>query len=145
MDASIAIRMVPAITWASVGGGARPEPEAKTLAERPADMTNTPDRTPRAGIVFHDLGDREPVGLVAANKGAVVEGEHHLAFAQEVVGRTLFAKASDERGLYRIVMVSTGPGYDSCSAEQRSIAGHFLTDHWMKFLPNNRARRSRVG
>src|SRR2546430_9991980 len=33
MDASIAIpaipRMVPAITWASVGGGARPEPEAK--------------------------------------------------------------------------------------------------------------------
>src|SRR6266436_4749069 len=31
MDASIAIpaipRMVPAITWASVGGGARPEPE----------------------------------------------------------------------------------------------------------------------
>ena len=55
-------------------------------------------------------------------------------------GRTLFARALDERDLHRIVMVSTGPGYDSCSAEHRSITGHFLTDHWMKFLPNNSAR-----
>lgn len=55
-------------------------------------------------------------------------------------GRTLLARGSDERGLYRIVMVSTGPGYDSCSAEHMSISGHFLTDHWMKFLPNNSPR-----
>src|SRR5215471_13218987 len=38
-------------------------------------------------------------------------------------GRTLLARGSDERGLYRIVMVSTGPGYDSCSAEHMSISG----------------------
>ena len=55
-------------------------------------------------------------------------------------GRTLLARGSDERGLYRIVMVSTGPGYDSCSAEHMSVSGHFLTDHWMKFLPNNGTR-----
>jgi len=55
-------------------------------------------------------------------------------------GRTLLARGSDERGLYRIVMVSTGPGYDSCSAEHMSISGHPLSDHWMKFLPNNGAR-----
>ena len=51
-------------------------------------------------------------------------------------GRTLLARGSDERGLYRIVMVSTGPGYDSCSQEH----GHPLSDHWMKFLPNHGAR-----
>ena len=51
-------------------------------------------------------------------------------------GRTLLARGSDERGLYRIVMVSTGPGYDTCSQEH----GHPLSDHWMKLLPNHGAR-----
>ena len=51
-------------------------------------------------------------------------------------GRTVLARTSDEQGLYRIIMVSTGPGYDACSREH----GHPLSDHWMKLLPNNGAR-----
>ena len=51
-------------------------------------------------------------------------------------GRTVLARTSDEQGLHRIVMVSTGPGYDTCSKEH----GHPLSDHWMKFLPNNGSR-----
>jgi hypothetical protein len=51
-------------------------------------------------------------------------------------GRTVMARTSDEQGLHRIIMVSTGPGYDTCSQEH----GHPLSDHWMKLLPNNSAR-----
>jgi hypothetical protein len=55
-------------------------------------------------------------------------------------GRTVLARSSDEQGLHRIVMVSTGPGYDTCSEEYMSTTGHPLTDHWMRFLSNNGAR-----
>jgi hypothetical protein len=51
-------------------------------------------------------------------------------------GRTVMARTSDEQGLHRIIMVSTGPGYDTCSQEH----GHPLSDHWMQFLPNHGAR-----
>jgi hypothetical protein len=51
-------------------------------------------------------------------------------------GRTVLARTSDEQGLHRIIMASTGPGYDTCSQEH----GHPLSDHWMKLLPNNSAR-----
>ena len=51
-------------------------------------------------------------------------------------GRTVMARTSDEQGLHRIIMVSTGPGYDACSQEH----GHPLSDHWMKLLPNHGAR-----
>jgi hypothetical protein len=48
-------------------------------------------------------------------------------------GRTTI---STDQGLHRIVMVSTGPGFDTCSEEHKSITGHPVSDHWMRFLPN---------
>jgi hypothetical protein len=55
-------------------------------------------------------------------------------------GRTVLARSSDEQGLHRIVMVSTGPEYDTCSEEHMSMTGHPLKDHWMRFLSNIRAK-----
>jgi hypothetical protein len=55
-------------------------------------------------------------------------------------GRTLVAAISNDQGLHRIIMVSTGPGFDTCSEEHRSITGHPISDHWMRFLPNNSIR-----
>jgi hypothetical protein len=51
-------------------------------------------------------------------------------------GRTTLAIISNDQGLHRIVMVSTGPGFDTCSEEHKSITGHPVSDHWMRFLPN---------
>jgi hypothetical protein len=55
-------------------------------------------------------------------------------------GRTLVTQISDAGGLSRIVMVSTGPGFDACSEEHKSVTGHTVSDHWMQFLPGNTVR-----
>jgi hypothetical protein len=52
-------------------------------------------------------------------------------------GQTALAVISNDQGLNRIVMVSSGPGFDTCSEKHKSITGHPLSDHWMRFLPNN--------
>ena len=52
-------------------------------------------------------------------------------------GRTIVATTSHDRRLGRIVMVSTGPGFDACSEEHESITGHPANDYWMRFLPNS--------
>lgn len=54
-------------------------------------------------------------------------------------GRTFVARKSFGPGLYRIIMASTGPGFDTCSEEHMSMTGHPMNDHWMRFLPNNSA------
>jgi hypothetical protein len=51
-------------------------------------------------------------------------------------GRITVATISDDQGLHRIVMVSTGPGLDACSEEHKSITGHPVSNHWMRFLPH---------
>jgi hypothetical protein len=52
-------------------------------------------------------------------------------------GRTMAATTSNDRGLGRIIMVSTGPGFDACSEEHKSLTGHPASDYWMRFLPNS--------
>jgi hypothetical protein len=56
------------------------------------------------------------------------------------VGRTFMTSVSFGQGLHRIIMVSAGPAFDACSDEHKSMTGHSLNDHWMRFLPNNSAR-----
>jgi hypothetical protein len=52
-------------------------------------------------------------------------------------GRTSALTISGDLGLRRIIMVSTGPGLDACSQEHESLTGHPVSDHWMRFLPND--------
>jgi hypothetical protein len=47
-------------------------------------------------------------------------------------GQTMLAAVSNDQGLHRIFMASSGPGLDTCSEEH----GHPVSDHWMRFLPN---------
>jgi hypothetical protein len=37
---------------------------------------------------------------------------------------------SNDQGLHRVFMASSGPGLDTCSEEH----GHPVSDHWMQFL-----------
>jgi len=46
-------------------------------------------------------------------------------------GRTMLAAVSNDQGLHRIFMASSGPRLDTCSEEH----GHPLSEHWMQFLP----------
>jgi hypothetical protein len=55
-------------------------------------------------------------------------------------GRTTLAIVSNDQGLHRIVMVSTGPGFDTSSEEHKSITGHPVSDHWMRFRLNPDAK-----
>jgi hypothetical protein len=48
-------------------------------------------------------------------------------------GRTALAVASNDQGLHRIFMASSGPRLDTCSEEH----GHAVSDHWMQFLPKS--------
>jgi hypothetical protein len=52
-------------------------------------------------------------------------------------GRTTVTRKSFGQDLHRILMASTGPGFDICSDEHKSMTGHPLNDHLMRFLPNN--------
>jgi hypothetical protein len=47
-------------------------------------------------------------------------------------GQTMVAVASNDQGLHRVFMVSSGPSLDACSEEH----GHPINDHWMQFLGN---------
>jgi hypothetical protein len=47
-------------------------------------------------------------------------------------GQTTVAAVSNDQGLHRIFMASSGPRLDICSEEH----GHPVSDHWMQFLPN---------
>jgi hypothetical protein len=51
-------------------------------------------------------------------------------------GGTVMARISTDEGR-RIVMVSTGPGFSACSEQHKSHTGHPMSDHWMRFLPDN--------
>jgi hypothetical protein len=51
-------------------------------------------------------------------------------------GRTFVARKSFGQGRHRILMASTGPGFNTCSKEHKSLTGHPLDDYWMRFLPN---------
>ena len=55
-------------------------------------------------------------------------------------GATFAYTKSFGQGLYRILMASTGPGFDSCSEEHKSMTGHPVSDHWMRFLSNSSGR-----
>jgi hypothetical protein len=55
-------------------------------------------------------------------------------------GRTMVTTKPFGQDLHRILMTSTGPGFSACSEEHKSMTGHPLDDHWMRFLPNNSAR-----
>jgi hypothetical protein len=48
-------------------------------------------------------------------------------------GQTMVAAVSNDQGLHRIFMASSGPGLDTCSQEH----GHPVSDHWMQFLQQN--------
>jgi hypothetical protein len=52
-------------------------------------------------------------------------------------GHTSAFTISDDLGLRGIAMVSTGPGLEACSQEHESLTGHSVSDHWMRFLPND--------
>ena len=51
-------------------------------------------------------------------------------------GRTMTTTIPNRQGLRRVVMVSTGPGFETCSEEHKSITGHTLDNYWMNFVPN---------
>ena len=53
-------------------------------------------------------------------------------------GRTFAVSKSFGRDLNRILMASAGPEFDPCSEEHKSMTGHPLNDHWMRFLTHNR-------
>jgi hypothetical protein len=55
-------------------------------------------------------------------------------------GATTMSRISDGQGPLRILMVSTGPEFDSCSEEYGSMTGRPLSDYWRRFLPNEGAR-----
>jgi hypothetical protein len=58
-------------------------------------------------------------------------------------GGTTMTKISDGQGLHRILMVSSGPGFNTCSDEYGSMTGHPLSDYWRRFLPNDGVLRLR--
>jgi len=51
-------------------------------------------------------------------------------------GQITVAAGSNDQGLHRIFMVSSGPKLDGCSEDHRAITGHPVSDHWMRFLTN---------
>jgi hypothetical protein len=55
-------------------------------------------------------------------------------------GRTTVARIAGAQDQFRLIMISTGPAFDSCSDAHRSATGHPVSDHWMRFLPGNAAR-----
>jgi hypothetical protein len=57
-----------------------------------------------------------------------------------VAGQTFAARKSFGPGLHRILMASAGPGFNTCSEEHKSMTGHPLNDHWMRFFPNESAK-----
>ena len=55
-------------------------------------------------------------------------------------GATSAHRKSFGQGLYRILMASRGPGFNTCSEEHKSMTGHPVSDHWMRFLSNEVGR-----
>jgi hypothetical protein len=51
-------------------------------------------------------------------------------------GQTMLAAVSNDQGLHRIFMASSGPRLDTCSEEH----GHPVSDHWMQLLPHSEAQ-----
>jgi hypothetical protein len=88
------------------------------------------DRLPRS-----ELRDTEEI-LEICKKEAQAELEAR-GIIHWSAGHTSAFTISDDLGLRGIAMVSTGPGLEACSQEHESLTGHSVSDHWMRFLPND--------